>query len=99
MGLDPPGQWRSEGQPRRSRRDQLHLVQRSNRRPDHKAKTRETANVRASETRTARSAPYRRMLIDSCTKIASEPKFDPAHARSTAKCLRSAREQLAKAAS
>ena len=50
--------------------------------PDHKAKTREAANVRASETRSARSAPYRRMLIDSCTNIASEPRLDANHPQS-----------------
>ena len=68
-------QRRREGQGRYSCRHRFCLVQWSDRRADHKTQAREAANVWARQNRFARSAPHRRILIDRCTKIASEPNL------------------------
>ena len=57
----------------RASRNHLRLVQRTDRRTNHKAETREATNVWARKTRSTRGAPHRREPIKDCTKFASEP--------------------------
>ena len=62
-----------ERQGRSTRRNHIRVVQRSDRRSDHKTQACKATNVWARETRSARSTPHRRQLNARCIKTASEP--------------------------
>ena len=68
------------GSRRRSSRDHPTMVERSDRRSNHKAQAGEASDVWACKNRSARGTRHRRR-VNNCTKSESEPKSDPCTAR------------------